>query len=70
MELNDKLFRIFIIIISIAFLIVYYEGTQNGRYIFYTSDNAMVDSRTGKMYGFNTETKKWIFVDPLAKSKQ
>jgi hypothetical protein len=69
MELNDKLFRIAILIISIAFLIIYYEGTQNGRYKYYASDETMLDSRTGKTYYLDAKKWKWI-LEAQPSSKQ
>jgi len=71
MELSDKLFdrlfRIIILVISIAFLIIYYEGTQNERYKYYHSDAIlMIDGKTGQIYHFNRTNKEWTFIDPIA----
>jgi len=47
----DNLFKALLIIILLAFLYLYYEGSDNERYIqLGTSSFRVLDTKTGKMY--------------------
>jgi len=51
----DNLFKALLIIILVAFLYLYYENSNNGRYIKYSSDTNdtiinILDTKTGNLY--------------------
>ncbi len=49
----DNLFKALLIIILVAFLYLYYENSDNGRYIKYTAGKEsfnLLDTKTGKVY--------------------
>jgi hypothetical protein len=72
MELNDKLFKILIIIIGIAILTVCYMGSLNGRYNLQLSPPyqvTIVDTRTGILFDRDRLTQKWTIIDPIGETK-
>jgi len=47
----DNLFKALLIIILVAFLYLYYENSENGRYIKYSEAGLNVlDTKTGELY--------------------
>ena len=51
----DNLFKALLIIILVAFLYLYYESSNNGRYIKYSADSNdtiinILDTKTGNLY--------------------
>jgi len=56
----DNLFKALLIIILLAFLYLYYENSNNGRYINYrpASGLSVLDTKTGKLYVYNSEKNK------------
>ncbi len=51
----DNLFKALLIIILVAFLYLYYENSDNGRYVNYPKPDRhvnLLDTKTGKIYFF------------------
>jgi len=51
----DNLFKALLIIILVAFLYLYYENSDNGRYVNYPKTDRhvnLLDTKTGKIYFF------------------
>ena len=61
----DNLFKALLIIILVAFLYLYYENSDNGRYINYRPESPLniLDTKTGKLYIYNSEKDKIILYD-------
>jgi len=69
----DNLFKALLIIILVAFLYLYYENSNNGRYINYNPENPLyiLDTKTGKLYVYHPETDRAILYDfPNATKKK
>jgi len=55
----DNLFKALLIIILLAFLYLYYENSNSGRYVSYGRESSdLLDTKTGKVYygGFTEVT--------------
>jgi len=61
----DNLFKALLIIILVAFLYLYYENSNNGRYINYRPEYPlnMLDTKTGKLYIYDSVKDKIILYD-------
>jgi len=60
----DKLFKIGLLVIGVILLIVLYKISQNNR--FYQNQDAIFDTRTGKIYVPDKEEQKWTVADPIS----
>ena len=69
----DNLFKTLLIIILLAFLYLYYESSDNGRYIEYGKESqdwaSLLDTKTGKMY-YRHEGKIVSYDFPNATKKE
>ncbi|TDD98612.1 hypothetical protein [Flavobacterium cellulosilyticum] len=52
-KLNLDYFKISILLILLGFLLVFYQYSQNGRYISKGEDWMVIDTHTGKIYHCN-----------------
>ncbi len=61
----DNLFKALLIIILVAFLYLYYENSNNGRYIRYGEEGYLkvLDTKTGQHHIYNTGIDKIILYD-------
>jgi len=61
----DNLFKALLIIILLAFLYLYYQNSEVGRYIRYGEGGYLrvLDTKTGQYYIYNTEKDKIILYD-------
>ena len=70
----DNLFKALLIIILVAFLYLYYENSNNGRYIKYSSDTNdtiinILDTKTGNLYYWH-DSKLTLYDLPNATIKK
>jgi len=66
----DNLFKALLIIILVAFLYLYYESSNNGRYINYSENGFnLLDTKTGKVYVSSTD-KNILYDFPNATKKE
>jgi len=63
----DNLFKALLIIILVAFLYLYYENSDSGRYVKYGQGGYLnvLDTKTGKQYIYNSDDDKFIQYDFL-----
>ena len=56
----DNLFKALLIIILLAFLYLYYENSNNGRYINYRIESSInvLDTKTGKLYIYTKDINR------------
>jgi len=61
----DNLFKALLIIILVAFLYLYYENSDSGRYIKYGTEVRLrvFDTKTGQYYIYNSEKDKILLYD-------
>jgi hypothetical protein len=61
----DKIFKIGLLVIGVALLIILYQSSQNNRFYFGKDQDVIFDTRTGKVYGFNkADPPRWGVFDP------
>ena len=67
----DKIFKIGLLILGVAFLLLYFFGSQNNRYILKEGKTSITvfDTRKGIIYATSSAVQgKWVLINPIAKT--
>jgi len=59
--MKDTIFKMCIIVIGIAFLIIYFFHSQNGR--FHKIDDGVIDTQTGIIYYYQSSDKAFVSIN-------
>lgn len=68
-DIMDRLFKVGLLILGLAFLLLYYNNSQNQRYVQAggPDDIVVLDTRTGKLFAIANE--HWIAVDMIGQRR-
>jgi hypothetical protein len=66
--MNDRLFKIGILVLGLVFAALFYVGSQNLRFTYHKEGNehVVLDTRTGRLYAIGPSV--WLVADPLTGS--